>query len=501
MRYFPLIPLLAGIALLGAPAHSAIFASDVEVGGSGPAYTVFYLLNETAVSGSISVSAAATPGTVLSSIPLTGAQLAQGYHDVQFTPPGLAAGNYVFKVNVTAAPHTGYDVIVPPTTVPGALTLSYAVKSNRVVGSPGYGHFYTADYTAHQVHEMDALGRFVQSIGVPATGGFTPVGLTFDTNGDYYITDQNIDHIYQYHATGTTSKPTWNQAADFTGVILDEAPNFGSFLSRGLQVFGAGADATVYLAAYNPVPNPVLRGKLGDTVTPVETLFTGTAIAGTRIDQVLVSPDQKTIFVSSGAAGTSHLNKYIFGVNPATTLEEWYLDPDFSQNSTDTATLSGLSRGLTFAAGGDALWVTQSKSGGGQDVNYVARVSLLPSPTDPATAARVLRIAGGLQEIVGDTFPLDDNLDGSVDILDAVTLIRHPAPAGSIVQRIPAPIPEGGTLPVLPFTLDTDPKGNLIVGANTNNAGSAIVGQAFYIVAPPDNGSSDSAASAVVTVS
>jgi hypothetical protein len=502
MRLSLLVPLLAGAALLSAPARSAIFASDVEASGSGPTYTLHYLLNEAAVSGGIVVATAAAPDVTVATVPLAGDALTQGPHDVTFQPSGLAAGDYIFKVNVSAAAHAGYDIIVPVTDIPNASAISYGLKSNKAAQSPGYGHIFAADYTAHFVHEMNAAGTFVQDVPVAATGSFTPVGIAFDTNGDYYITDQNIDHIYQFHATGSRLSPTWAQVADFTGPITDVDTNDGSFVGRGLQLFGTGADATAYIAAYTPVPNPALRAKLGDTTNAPEVLFTGAGIAGTRIDQILVTPDQKTIYVASGAAGTtalpSHLNKFVFGPETEGGADTWHLDPNFIQNGPD-ATMTGLCRGLAFSADGKYLWATQSASGG-EDVNYIAKISLVSANSGAATAAQVLRVAGGLDVAPADLSALDTNTDGSVTLADALKLLGGSGPTGEIVEKIPAPTPASAFGVALPFTLDTDPKGNLVVGVDSDNTASAIVGTSFYVIALPDSGSTDTATSAPFTL-
>jgi len=501
MRFGSVIPLAATVGLLALPGHAAIFVSDVQASGAAPSLTLHYLLNEPATEGSITVATAAAPDTALATIPLTGDNLKQGPHDVAFSTSALAPGEYIYKVSVTAAAHTGYDVILPVTTIPGAQTLSYGVKSNKAEGSPGYGHIFTSDYTAHVVQETNAAGTFVQNIPAPATGDFTPVGLAFDSNGDFYVTDQNIDHIYQFHATGSTIQPTWAQVADFTGPIVDAAQNFGSLMGRGLQLFGTGADAVAYIAAYNPVPNPLTRARLGDTANAPEVLFDGSNIAGTRIDNVLVAPDQKSIYVVSGAAGIAHLNKYIFAPDPFTGDPVWQADPDFSQNSADTATLIQRSRGVVFAADGKSLWMTQSLQNGGAEGNFIARVSLEPLPIDPATTSRILRIAGGLAEAPIDTwFALDLDGNGAIDVADAVAAIRKPSAAGAIIARIPTPTLEGAPGPVLPFTLDTDPAGNLVIGVDADNTQSPIVGTSFYVLALPDDGSSDTATSRPFTV-
>jgi hypothetical protein len=503
MRLSLLVPLLAGAALVTAPARSAIFASDVEASGSGPTYTLHYLLNEAAVSGSIVVASAAAPDATVATVPLAGDDLSQGPHDKTFQPSGLAAGDYIFKVSVTAAAHTGYDIIVPVTDIPNASAISYGLKSNKAIHSASYGHIFAADYTGHLVHEMNAAGTFVQDIPVAATGSFTPVGIAFDVVGDYYITDQNIDHIDQFHATGSRLSPTWTQVADFTGPITDVDTNDGSFTGRGLQLFGDGADATAYIAAYTPVPNPVIRARLGDTANAPEVLFTGAAIAGTRIDQIVVTPDQKTIYVSSGAAGTtalpSHLNKFVLVPGTEGGPDTWQLDPNFIQNGPD-ATMTGLCRGLAFSADGKYLWATQSLSGGGPEANYIAKISLVPANPGGAVAAQVLRIAGGLEAAPADVSALDTNSDGSITVGDAVKSLGQSGPTGAIVEKIPAPTPASAFGTALPFTLDTDPKGNLVVGVDSDNTASAIVGTSFYVMALPDSGSTDTEQSVPFTL-
>lgn len=500
MRFRSLVPFAAAL-FVTLPCHAAIFVSDVESAKTDTGHTLHYLLNEAATSGEITVSTTAAPGTAVITQPLAAGDLSQGPHDVAVNTSSLAAGEYRFNVSVSAAPHTGYDVIVPVTAIPDAQTISYGLKVNKVPGSPGYGHIFTADYTAHVVQEMNAAGAFVQNNAVAQTGGFTPVGLAFDTNGDYYITDQNVDQIFQFHATGSTKMPTWAQEADFTGLILDPVNNYGSFTGRGFQLFGTGAEAVAYIASYTPTPNPVLRGTLGNTTDPTEVLFNGSGIAGTRVDQVLVTPDQKTAYISSGAVGGTNLNKFIYGTDPNTNELGWYQDYTFVQNAPETSTLTQRSRGLAFTQDGKGLWVTQALSGGGQDTNYIALVALEPQPNDPVTTAKVLRIAGGLEESQPDTwFMYDLNADGEINMLDAAAAIQVAVPAGSVVKHIPAVIPTGSAGPVLPFTLDTDPKGNLVIGVNADNAGSATVGTSFYVVAQPDNGSND-AVSAPLTIS
>jgi hypothetical protein len=507
--------MLTLISLAGA-GRAAIYASDVVASGSGPAYTLHYLLNEPAVSGSIIVGAAATPDVAAATIPLSGADLAKGPHDVAYTPSGLSAGDYVFTVSVSAAPHTGHDLITPVTPLPVDTQSGYGWHVGKVPGALSYGHLYLGDFaTAHAVDELSADGTFVQMVAQDAADPYAYVGVYIGSDGTLFASEQNTDNIRHFTPTpgAVPGKPTWTQDAAYTGVV--DGTGDGAFYTRGFQVFGLGPTAKVYLADYSPVPNDVLLGTLGDTVNSPTKLFDGSNIVGTRIDGLLVTADEKTIYIiGSASPGTGrHLNRFIYGPNPGNGgTVEWYLDPDFLQNDETTNTLTGKGRSLTFADA-NSLWVPQNGGPSSTaDLNFIARVSTTPLPTSPAIAAKALRIAGGLDAGPGSNLDpafaaLDADGDQKITLIDAVKLVRLPSKAGAIIETIPAPLVTGvvagvtDPTPVLPVCIDTDPKGNLVVGVRIDYTGTGNVADAFYIQALPDQGSTDAARSAAFHIS
>ncbi|HEY3411501.1 MAG TPA: hypothetical protein VGM51_00440 [Armatimonadota bacterium] len=505
-----------GLLVSCAGVRAAIYASDVVATGAGPAYSLHYLLNERADSGNIVVGTVAAPDTALATIPLSGAQLAKGSHDVSFTPSGLAPGDYVFTVTVAAAPHTAYDLITPVTTLPAGTQTGYGFHVGKVPGTLSYGHLYIGDFAAaHVVDELSADGTFLQIVAQDLADPYAYVGIWVGSDGTLFASEQNTDNIRHFtpKAGATPGKPTWTQDAAYTGLV--DLSGDGAFYTRGFQVFGLGPTAKVYLADYSPVPNDVLLGTLGDTVNPPVKLFDGSNLAGTRIDGLLVTADEKTIYiVGSATPGVGrHLNKFIYGPNPANgNTVEWYLDPDFAANDEALNTLLGRGRSLAFADA-NSLWVPQNGgANSAASANYIARVSTVPLPTSPSIAASVLRIASGLAEGPTSTadpafVAMDADGDLRITLADAVKLVRLPSKAGTVTQTIPAPLVTGvvvgatGPTPVLPVCLDTDPKGNLVVGVRIDYTGSGTVADAFYTMALPDRGSSDAARSATFHIS
>lgn len=277
-----------------------------------------------------------------------------------------------------------------------------------------------------------------------------------------------------------------------------QTPPLGTLATRGFQVFGSGDGAKAYLTDYAIYPNQVETATVGDSASPTALLFVGTNLVG-RVDQILVSPDQKSLYVSSGtlSGAGQHLNRWIYGTNPAGGTTEWYLDPVFGENTAATASLVGKARGLAFSSTGDQLWVTQNGGANSPSAqNYLAKVTLTP------LAQSIVRAKDALAIISGITTPtlqkvrsLDTNADGRITLTDAVAIIRVPTAVGVVTERIP--VPAGAPLPV---TLDVDPKGNLVVGANSSFAADGSTADVFYVVAPPDYGSQDKSTSAAFTI-
>lgn len=502
----PTRALIVAIALgTASAACGAIFVSDISATASVGSVAIGYRLNEAASSGQIAIAAAATPSVPVQTDPLSAAQLSRGFHSVSVPTNGQASGLYIATIRVNATRHPAYDVIGPVTPIAANATVAYGLRVNRMAGTLGYGHIYMADFQgtmpgAHPVHEFASDGTLLQDILADHSAAFTSVGLAIGADGSLYVSDQDTDSIRHYAASGAASLPTWTIDRVYTGPVLDNTvtPPIGSLATRGFQVFGSGDAATLYTTDYSLYPNQVESAIIGDALDPTTYLVPGTSLVG-RVDQILVAPNQTSIYIGSGLLpGVGrHLNRWVYGVNPATTNTEWYLDPNFAENAVATATLTGNLRGIAFAPSGDLLWVTQNggaNSPGSQ--NYIARVTLTPLAGSISRARDVLSYVGGLRTpTASQVHGLDTNGDGRLTLVDAIAVLQTTSTPGSVIERVSMPV--GAPHPV---TLDVDPKGNLVIGAKSDPVADGTTANVFFVLAPPDTGSQDTATSAAFYV-